>query len=98
MLLIAAILTILLHVTHPALVDTLTIGAGELGHPITLHVRTLRLVTAVSAIILIVTSPVLGHTFTSVAPEVLFTYNPEASHCSEEKLEGRINNIFNTKY
>ena len=63
-------LTILLHVTDPALVDALTVGAGELGSGVTFHVGALGLVAPVAAVVLVVTSPVLWYTFARLAPEI----------------------------
>ena len=63
-------LTILLHVTDPALVDALTIGAGELGVCVALHVGALSLVAPVPAVVLVVAPPVLRHTLTRLASEI----------------------------
>ena len=73
-------LAILLHVTDPALVDALAVGAGELSRGVALHVGALRPVTPVATVVLVVTPPVLGHTLPRLAPECL-TLTIENLHC-----------------
>ena len=61
---ITPILTILLHVTHPALVDALATVTHVLSAQVTGHTGTLLLVTGVPTVIFIVTPPVSWNTFT----------------------------------
>ena len=64
-------LAILLHVTDPALVDALAVGAGELSRGVALHVGALGLVAPVAAVVLAVADEGAEHALVVVALEVV---------------------------